>query len=178
MTVLIAFASRHEATHEIAQAIAAALVTRGVATDLMRLTRENEDTAYAFDPCDYEAVVLGSAVYGGAWLAPAVRFAHECAPALADRPLWVFSSGPVEHPSARPLVARPPVLPPPVRRAGPVSHQVFAGRLEHDLLDLNERILEDRLPSGDEDDRDWAAVEEWAAGIADRLREPAPVMKG
>jgi menaquinone-dependent protoporphyrinogen oxidase len=43
-------------------------------------------------------VVLGSAVYAGHWLKPARDLVARCGPALAARPVWLFSSGPVGDP--------------------------------------------------------------------------------
>ena len=42
----------------------------------------------------YRAVVLGSAVYIGGWRKAAVRFLKANEKALAQRPVWLFSSGP------------------------------------------------------------------------------------
>jgi menaquinone-dependent protoporphyrinogen oxidase len=46
----------------------------------------------------YDAVVLGSAVYAGHRLKPARKLVDRCGAALAARPVWLFSSGPVGDP--------------------------------------------------------------------------------
>jgi menaquinone-dependent protoporphyrinogen IX oxidase len=46
----------------------------------------------------YDAVVLGSAVYAGHWLKPAREPVGRLGTFLADRPVWLFSSGPVGDP--------------------------------------------------------------------------------
>jgi hypothetical protein len=63
----------------------------------------------------YAAVVLGSAVYAGHWLKPARELVERHAGDLADRPVWLFSSGPVgdppkpdEDPSTWPSSSPPP----------------------------------------------------------------------
>ena len=66
--MLVAYASRHGATREIAEAIAAALLARGVTADARDVA-----TIDGLEP--YDAVVLGSAVYFGKWLEPARAFA-------------------------------------------------------------------------------------------------------
>ena len=46
----------------------------------------------------YDAVVLGSAVYAGHWRKPARELVNRCGTALAERPVWLFSSGPIGEP--------------------------------------------------------------------------------
>ena len=46
------------------------------------------------DLSEYDAVVLGSAVYIGGWRKEAVKFLKDNEGALAERTVWVFSSGP------------------------------------------------------------------------------------
>lgn len=67
MRVLVAFASKHGATGEIAEAIAAALRERGIEADV-----ESVDAVIELDA--YDAIVLGSAVYMGHWLDAAQAF--------------------------------------------------------------------------------------------------------
>ena len=47
------------------------------------------------DPNGFDAYVIGSAAYIGKWEKPAVDFVHRHQAALASKPLWLFSSGPV-----------------------------------------------------------------------------------
>jgi menaquinone-dependent protoporphyrinogen oxidase len=61
MRVLITAATRHDATREIAEAIGAGLVERGMDAE----TRPIDEVT---DLVGYDAVVLGSAVYMGRWL--------------------------------------------------------------------------------------------------------------
>jgi len=84
--VLVAVASKHGATQEIAEAIGRVLAERGVGADVMRVDDVTDATGY-------EAVVLGSAVYMGNWLEPARRFVEDHADELAAQPTWLFSSG-------------------------------------------------------------------------------------
>ena len=42
---------------------------------------------------------LGSAVYMGRWMKPGRELAQRQAAALAARPVWLFSSGPVGEPA-------------------------------------------------------------------------------
>src|SRR3712207_229163 len=88
MNALVAVASRHGSTNEIARAIAEELRTRGLDAEV----RDAEEV----DVLDgYEAVVLGSAVYMGDWLLAARRLVERHRQRLAALPLWLFSSGPL-----------------------------------------------------------------------------------
>ena len=91
MRVLVTAATKYGATGEIAQAIGAVLSERGLDT-----TVASPEQVQAID--DYDAVVLGSAVYAGHWLTPAKEFVDRCRDALAARPVWLFSSGPIGDP--------------------------------------------------------------------------------
>jgi menaquinone-dependent protoporphyrinogen oxidase len=164
MRVLVATASKHGATAELGQAIANELTARGVDG----AARPVEDVR-ALD--GYDAVVLGSAVYAGRWLPPAREFVERFRAALWDRPVFLFSSGPVGEPpkpEEDPLDAAPMV-----EACAAREHVVFAGKIDRKRLGFGEKaiVLALRAPEGDF--RDWNAVRAWAAGIADRLR-PAP----
>ena len=90
MKVLVSAASKHGATAEIGDRIAAALRDALPAgTDVDVVAAENVTTVDG-----YEAVVLGSAVYMGRWLDSARRLAETHAAELSTRPVWLFSSGP------------------------------------------------------------------------------------
>jgi len=70
MTVLVAAASRHGATQEIAEAIAETLEAQDIPVEVARI----EDVVTVFP---YDSFVLGSAIYMGNWLRPARRFLDE-----------------------------------------------------------------------------------------------------
>lgn len=92
MKVLVCAASKYGATSEIAQAVADLLAKRGL--EVTVLPPQEVGAVEEFD-----AVVLGSAVYMGQWMKPARELAERSAAALAARPVWLFSSGPVREPA-------------------------------------------------------------------------------
>ena len=91
MNVLVTVASRHGATGEIGELLAVALRDAG-------LTAEAHRPQEVVSLAGYDAIVLGSAVYAGRWLEAARAFADRHAAALATRPVWLFSSGPLGDP--------------------------------------------------------------------------------
>ncbi|MFI7587377.1 flavodoxin domain-containing protein [Spongisporangium articulatum] len=167
MSVLVAVATRHGSTEEIADRIGSALAHAGLGVDVVRLP---EPGAYGPRPAveAYDAVVVGSAVYFGQWLRAARDFVRENRQLLEQLPVWSFSSGPVEsvmHRDQAEVEAAPDV----VAGLGVVQHRTFAGRLRRDGLGRGERVVVAALRASDEDDRDWAEIDGWARSIADVL---------
>jgi menaquinone-dependent protoporphyrinogen oxidase len=162
MTVLVTAASEHGATDEIAARIGADLAQRGFEVDV-RAPDEVHDLA------PYEAFVVGSAVYMGHWLKAARTFVDTHADELAQRPTWLFSSGPI--------VGDPPRPGPDDGRAGDAlaesaharEHRVFAGKLDKSALNWCEKVAVRAAHAREGDYRDWQAIDDWAAGIAREL---------
>ena len=163
MTVLVASASRHGATHEIGEAIAAELAGAGIAVDVKRI----EDIS---ELADYEAVVLGSSVYMGGWLEPAKQFVEQHAEQLAGRPSWIFSSGPTGDPP-RPAADKAVQIEPIVAAIKPREHRLFAGKLDKDKLSFGERALVLAVRGAEGDFRAWDEIKAWARGIAATLHD-------
>lgn len=162
MRVLVTAASRHGATHEIADAIAAGLERRGVDA-----VAEHAEELTSLD--GYDALVIGSAVYVGRWLDTARELVEANAAALAGRPVWLFSSGPLGPPDALKPQGDPVDAAALIAAVGAEDHRVFAGRLDRKLLSFGEKavVLAVRAPEGDF--RDWEAIDSFAADIAGHL---------
>lgn len=88
--ILVAYASRHGATAEIAGWIAERLRGAGLRASV-RETREVDDLS------GYDAVVLGGALYARRWPRDARRFVRRHRTALRGVPVWLFSSGPLDE---------------------------------------------------------------------------------
>ena len=163
MTVLVAYASKHGSTGEIADAIAATLRESGLDADC----REAGDVT-SLEP--YDAVVLGSAVYMRRWRGGAKRFLRRHADALAERPFWVFSSGPVGEPAADEKMSRwlePPRVIRQIEELGAREHVVFGGRAPAGST------METSTPAEFRDRRDWDEIRDWAREIAAGARSRA-----
>jgi menaquinone-dependent protoporphyrinogen oxidase len=159
MKVLVTAATRHGATAEIAAMIARVLRLRGIATTELL-------PADVVDIEEYDAVVLGSAVYGGRWLAPATALVERVQPRLATRPVWLFSSGPIGDP---PTPAKPADVSALVASTGAIEHRLFRGKLDKSQLGLLERAMVRAVHATEGDFRDWREVSHWAGEIADNL---------
>jgi menaquinone-dependent protoporphyrinogen oxidase len=164
MKVLIAVSSKHGATREIAEAIGRRLTERGLEVEV-------RDVVDADDVSDFGAVVLGSAVYAGRWLAPARDYVDDHGEELSARPTWLFSSGPIGHPP-RPAEGAVDVDAI-VERTNPRDHRVFAGKLDPQGLDFAERAIAFAFRADAGDFRDWDAIAAWAGDIADALAQPS-----
>jgi menaquinone-dependent protoporphyrinogen oxidase len=166
MNVLVTAASKHGATTEIAGVIADSLREAGLTVDL-------RDLDGALDPAPYDAVVLGSAIYAGRWLAPARAFVERHGATLAERPVWLFSSGPIGDP---PLPAGDsPETAAMADRISARGHRTLAGRLDRSELGFVERAITRALKAPDGDFRDWEEVRAWATEIALAVEDPATV---
>ena len=170
MKVLVSAASKHGATAGIAEELGAtlddALRERGVGDgdDLVDVRPAEQVDSVE----DYDAVVLGSAVYMGHWLEPARELAERNANILTQKPTWLFSSGPIGDP---PRPDEEPVDVAGILEAtGAREHRVFPGKIDRHELGFGEKavMLAFRAPEGDF--RDWEAVKSWAEGIADVLQ--------
>ena len=177
MTVLVVYASKHGATRQIAERIAATLTAAGHPSDA-------RPTETAGDLAGYDAFVIGAAAYYGHWLKAATEFTRAYQALLADRPVWLFSSGPLgtEATDAQGHDPREKALPKELgelkEATGARGHRVFFGALVPDDLTFPEptvrRLAAGRalLPEGDF--RDWEDIDAWAGAIARELSGPQP----
>lgn len=160
MKVLVAVASKHGSTEEIARAVAEVLSERGLEATV-RSPEEVDDVG------GFDAVVLGSAVYAGRWMKEARELVERATEDLAARPLWLFSSGPIGDP---PKPEEDPVDVAEIMEATEArDHRVFAGRLERAKLGFAEKAVVMALRAPDGDFRDWDEIRGWAGVIAETL---------
>lgn len=152
MRVLVTYASKQGGTAGLAEWIGQALEHSGLGVSVVPTT-EVEDV----EP--YDAVIVGGALYVFRWHADARRFINKHAKSLSQRPVWIFSSGPLDDSATEQDI-------PPVRsvrkamdRIGARGHMTFGGR-----------ILpggKSSLPVGDW--RDRSHVDRWVKEIVREL---------
>ncbi|TXL57494.1 flavodoxin domain-containing protein [Aeromicrobium terrae] len=157
--IVVAAASRHGATAEIADRIATRL-----RTDLPSWSVVHADVLDWPTIDDADVVILGSAIYLGRWLRPAREALDRLDPSME---IWLFSSGPISGVAGedRDLITAD-------RRVKPLGvrdHAVFGGRLDSRLLSFWERWIARAARAPEGDLRDWAAIDAWADSIAQEL---------
>lgn len=162
--VLVAYATKMGSTREIAEAIAQVLRDGG-----HRALAQPARDVRSLD--DWDAVILGSAVYAAHWQKDARLFVDRFRDELRARPLWLFSGGPLDRRLAR---ADQPITPYGAEITaglGARSHRTFGGRLAPDAA-VDPQVLQTHRIG---DFRDWQAIVEYGYRIGRELdRKPPP----
>jgi menaquinone-dependent protoporphyrinogen oxidase len=169
--VLVAYATKYGATKEIAEKIGQVLQQAGLQADVLPADHAGDLTAY-------EAVVLGSAVYIGQWRKEAAKFLQTNETALAEKLVWLFSSGPPGEGDPVELAEGwrfPGKLQPVADRIGPRDIALFHGAVDPSKLNFLERWMAKNTDTPVGDFRDWEAITSWATAIAGELQEEASV---
>lgn len=165
--LLVTYASEFGTTQRIAEVIADTLSGPGVSVDV-RLLADVRDLS------PYTGVVVGSAIYNGAWLPEAVHFVQFYESMLSRLPVAYFAScmtlindTPERRTVVRSYLDQVRELASSVQ---PVDIGLFAGQLHYRNLPLSTRILfwlRSGLPNGDY--RNWGAIRAWALKVRPAL---------
>jgi menaquinone-dependent protoporphyrinogen oxidase len=167
-SILVAYATRYGSTQEVAEAIAATLRDAR-----LEVTVQPMREVHRID--EYDAVVLGAALYMHRWHTDARRFLLQHRAALTQRPVAVFVLGPVRQPhdaqefgDARAQLdqelAKFPWL-------TPVALELFGGTFDPAKLRFPLNVLAGKAPASDA--RDWVAIRAWASDLVARLPSTA-----
>lgn len=159
--VLVAYASKHGATKEIAERIGDVLRKRGYMAEV-------KPAQAVSDLGDYRIVIVGAALYIGRWQKEAVTFLKRFEEKLHDTPTWMFVSGPTgEEDPVKQLEGElyPDSLRPLIQSIRPRDIACFGGKIDMDQLRFIEKwmINKSKAPIGDY--RNWDAITAWAEGI-------------
>lgn len=163
--VLVAFGSKRGGTAEIATAIAETLRSRGLTVDCVR-------AADARDVASYDAFVVGGALYAMRWIREARRFVVRNAATLRARPVWMFSSGPLDDSANRRTIGPVRGVAALMAHVGARGHATFGGRLAEDATGFPAAAMA-RTHAGDW--RSWDQVRDWARDIASTLATLPPL---
>lgn len=157
MKLLVTVASKHGSTKEIGKVVAEELRAAGMEVD--ELAPEDVHSL-----CDYDGVVMGSAVYLARWMDSARDFLRTYNSELRRLPLWAFSVGMSGVPHGN--VQDPSRVGPAVLLAvEPRKHITFPGCLDPSQLNLRERTVA-RLGGAVEGDyRNMDEVRAWTKDI-------------
>lgn len=152
MRVLVAYGSKMGGTQGLAEMLGAELADLGIDGEV-RSARDVLDVA------SYDAVVIGGALYYFvSWHKDAKSLVKRLEGELRQRPVWLFSSGPLDESAVEKDI--PPIksVRKLMERIGARGHVTFGGRLEE---------KSGNLPVGDW--RDAGQVRRWAQQIAGEL---------
>ena len=122
----------------------------------------------------YQAVIIGSAVYIGKWMKSACQFLNDHEKELAQRPVWLFSSGPTGEGDPVALLEGwrlPADQKPVIDRIQPRDIAVFHGNIDVARVNLIEKTAVKALKKPFGDFRNWDAITSWATSIAQVLKE-------
>ncbi|MBE7556110.1 MAG: flavodoxin [Anaerolineales bacterium] len=162
MKLLVAYASKYGSTAEIAEVIGKEL-----------RKREYEVEVKSVDEVDslagYDGFVIGSALYAGGWLKAAAEFLRSNQEALANYPVWLFSSGPTGEGDPNEIMGGEWTFPEDlaaVREAiQPKDVILFHGKIDLDKLSFGERMIIKSVKATVGDYRDWLVIRTWASLI-------------
>jgi menaquinone-dependent protoporphyrinogen oxidase len=164
--VLVAYGTKHGATAQIAEEIGKALSSTGLQVTVLPAGQVDSVAAY-------DAVVLGSGVYAGMWRKPAVTLLKRYAEELAQKPVWLFSSGPTGDQD--PLEATqgwrfPTGLQPTADAIQPRDIALMRGAIDEAKLGLLDKFMVKAAKAPFGDFRDWETIRAWAGEIAAALQ--------
>lgn len=164
--VLVVYGSKYGSTKEIAERIGGKLGAEGLSVDV-------QPAGAVSDLSPYGAVVLGSGVYAGQWVKEAGRFLESQEAALAQLPVWLFSSGPTGEGDPVEIMKGwrfPENLQPIADRIKPREIAFFGGEIDPNKLSLPEKLIVRALKAPTGDYRNWDSIEAWAGSIAAELQ--------
>ena len=162
MKILVAVASKHGATAEIAEAIGRTLEEAGLEVTVVAAAEVT-----TLDP--FAAAVIGSGVYAGHWLKAARALVDRHETELKEIPVWLFSSGPLGDP-LKPQDDDAVNVDGIIATTRAVDHRLFAGALDRNQLTFSEKAIIRAVRAADGDYRDWDAIEAWAREIVVALQ--------
>jgi menaquinone-dependent protoporphyrinogen oxidase len=164
MKVLVVYGSKRGGTAGLAQMVGNAFADRGWSVEV-------RDAALDLPLDDPDIVVVGGALYANRWHRDARHFVRRHERALAQMPVWLFSSGPLDDSARAGDIAAVPGLQSIAARIEANGHMTFGGRLEPAPKGFVARAMAKKYAG---DWRDPRQVEEWVHEICHAM--PAPVI--
>lgn len=161
MRALVTYGSSRGSTSTIARWLADWLGAVGIQTDVLPAGQ-----VPGVEP--YDAVIVGGALYSGAWHPDARQFVTHHAPMLRERAVWLFSSGPLDDSALRQDIPPTPDVAKLLRLVNGRGHRTFGGRLDPDARGFVAHQMARRRAG------DWRSpvrVQRWAMEIARAMKE-------
>lgn len=174
MRVLITWGSKRGGTEGIARMLGDAFRAQGIDVDLVPAAQSSRVSWEKID-----AVIVGGALYANRWHGAARRFVGRHRAKLRQRPVWFFSSGPLDDSAAEGAIPPAPRVEALMERVGAQGHVTFGGRLTPDARGFPASAMA-KEHAGDwrrpETIRAWA--EEIAAALPTARPRPAIEQRG
>jgi menaquinone-dependent protoporphyrinogen oxidase len=155
--VLVTYGTKMGGTAEIAKRIADTLGAENFSITL-------RPAKQAQHPEEFDAVVVGSALYALRWRREAVRVLKRLATAKFERPVWLFHSGPIGDQEAGDRQKFPARVEKQAELLDVRDRATFGGRLAEDARGFIARSMVKQGRAGDW--RDFEEIDLWAKGIA------------
>jgi menaquinone-dependent protoporphyrinogen oxidase len=165
MRVLVTFGSRRGGTEGVALAIARALEEAGLEATALS-SREVKNIG------NYDAAIVGGALYANRWPLRLRWFVARHAAELRRRPVWFFSSGPLDDSAERQEIPPTESVRKLMARVGARGHCTFGGRLAPDARGFPASAMA-RTRAGDW--RNQEQIREWAIEVARALSSTGPL---
>jgi len=163
MAILVTYGSKRGGTEGLAEMVAGDLREEGFQVEVLPARQVRDVT-------DYEAVVVGGALYAFRWHKDARRFVKRNVAALRARPTWFFASGPLDDSATTKEI--PPVkgVKALMERVGAKGHITFGGRLLPDAKGFPASAMAKKAAG---DWRDVGHVRAWVVSVANEIRTQA-----
>jgi menaquinone-dependent protoporphyrinogen oxidase len=162
--ILVTYASKAGSTGEVAAAIGKSLATNGTAVDVLPI--ENVANIH-----NYQAVVVGSAIRAGKWIASAADFIKTHQSYLSQTPTAYFTCCMTLHEDTEGNQQKAlDFMAPACNIVPPVDMAAFAGKMDYSKISFFDRLIITKvfnIPEGDF--RNWTAIQAWANKLQPKL---------
>jgi menaquinone-dependent protoporphyrinogen oxidase len=159
-SILLTYATRFGSTQEVAETIAATLREAGLEVDIRPMQEVKQ-----LD--QYDAVVLGAAIYNAKWHPDAHQFLSQHQRTLMQQPVVIFALGPLSTSDVAKRNSRRQLDSELAKYLWlkPVAVEMFVGKLDPAKLGFFER-----LGTTASDHRNWDAIRAWANALPAQLQ--------
>lgn len=120
------------------------------------------------DPSGFDAVVIGGSLYALRWPRPLRRYVRLKLARLRERPVWSFSSGPLDASADTKDIPPTHGVAMLLGRMGARSHVTFGGRLTAEAKGFMAQSMVKQGKGGDFRNPD--RVRDWARSVADEIK--------
>ncbi len=159
--VLVAYGSKRGGTQGIAIILGESLRATGLTVDVRACDQVHDVSAY-------DAIVVGGSIYAGHWHRAARHFVKEYRNDLLERPVWLFSSGPLDDSADNGTLAPEKQVAGYVSRVDARGHMTFGGYLSETAKGVIAKRMSKSM-AGDWRNKDQ--IKAWGKLIAQELAQ-------